>query len=352
MTDSTDWSDDDEAEFVRLVVREPQVAAGPDAEPDAEPAPPDEPLILDAIPTTDPDPGPAPAPLPRRPVIIIDAENPVDLTRPPEDTAKIDPRIRKRRGDVKRAAVRARFTRYAAILAIIGILVGAGAFLTSSYFDVKTVAVTGVEFSDDASVAAIANRFVGRSMFRVDLELARQEIALEPWVRRVSIRRNWPRRIVVDIGERRPVASYPAADGEWRILDVEGRVLTAIENQPVDFPPIVADQTPVDPGEFVGPGLQAGARVAQALPPELRARLSEIHISGSDSVELVLGPQGTVLLGPPTELREKLISVLTALERCGESKFTAIDVRAATDVVISPPTACPVRRPGTPAPKP
>lgn len=362
MSDWSNWSDDDQAEFVRLVPRHtPEPVETAELTEPAEPAesvrvtdPTDETAevpVIDLFPEAE-TPAPAETPTapvepPRRPVIVIDAENPVDLSRP-DVGATIDPRLRKRRVDVKRAAARARFTRLGLIIGIGAILAGAVAFLTSSYFDVKSATITGIEFTDDDSVQRIADGLVGRSMFRVDLNQARDDIALQPWVRRVSIRRDWPDRIIVDIGERRPVASYPADDGEWRILDVEGRVLTRIENQPADFPPIVADQKAVDPGEFVGVGLKAGARVAQALPAELRARLSEIGISGVDSVELKLGPQGKVLLGPPTDLREKLISVLAALQRCGDSKFTTIDVRASADVVISPPTACPVRRPGTP----
>jgi cell division protein FtsQ len=180
-------------------------------------------------------------------------------------------------------------------------------------------------------------------MWRLDLDAERATIALQPWVRRVSIRRDWPDRVIVDIAERRPVASYPALDGEWRIVDADGRVLMSILNQPRDFPAVVADQTPFDPGESTGPTIMAGALVAQALPAEIKVRLSEIRVTPSGSVELHFVDQGPVLIGTPDNLREKLISTLAALERCRGKSVNSIDVRAATEVVISPAGACPAR---------
>lgn len=256
----------------------------------------------------------------RQPTIVIDAENPVDLTRPTPE-GKIDKRISERRIDVKKATRRARLIRVGTIALVAGLLVGGTWFLSSPYFDVKQVDLTGVQYSDEASIATIVNGLRGESMWRVDLESERASIAKQPWVRRVSIRRDWPDRIIVDIAERRPVASYPALDGEWRIVDVDGRVLTSIQNQPRDFPPVVANQTPADPGEQTGPTIVSGAKVAQALPAELKVRLSEIRVNDALAVELHLFDQGVVLLGPaenlPREADQRAHSARTLRRQTG-----------------------------------
>ena len=54
-------------------------------------------------------------------------------------------------------------------------------------------------------------------------------------------------------------------------------------------------------------------------------------------MELHLQPQGTVLLGQPDAIRDKLIATLTVLGKLDPATVGTIDVRAPADPVTEPP---------------
>ena len=78
-------------------------------------------------------------------------------------------------------------------------------------------------------------------------------------------------------------------------------------------------------------------RVARALPPSLKARTGEMAVDADGNLELHLQPQGTVLLGPPDAIRDKLIATLTVLGKLDPATVGTIDVRAPADPVTQPP---------------
>src|SRR5579871_6228235 len=74
------------------------------------------------------------------------------------------------------------------------------AFLNSPRFPVRTVQVSGElqRIAPDQLTDAFAGRMIG-NFFSVDLAAVRQWVEAVPWVRRASVRRAWPDRLVVRI---------------------------------------------------------------------------------------------------------------------------------------------------------
>lgn len=70
--------------------------------------------------------------------------------------------------------------------------------------------------------AAIAGRLHG-TFFTADLNAWRDVFETVPWVRRASVRRLWPNRLVLRVEEHRPFALW----GDGRLLNTRGELFTA-----------------------------------------------------------------------------------------------------------------------------
>jgi cell division protein FtsQ len=73
------------------------------------------------------------------------------------------------------------------------------------------------------SLRLSALRRVSGSFFTVDLDAVRAGFESVPWVRRATVRRIWPNRLVVTIEEHRPFALW----GDGRLMNTYGELFTA-----------------------------------------------------------------------------------------------------------------------------
>ena len=254
----------------------------------------------------------------------------------------MDPRLRARMIAVRRQAGRRRL-KGAAIAAIVVAVLALAALATRlPILTVSSVQVTGATYTDPALVGEVVRAVDGSSMLSVDLGSARRRLEASPWVKRVSITKDWPRGVRIDIAERTPVAGYLATDGQFRVIDDEGRVLAALAGQPTAYPAIVPTGRAYGGGPALAPGQQAptaiadGGRLVRVLPDELRAKVVEVGVNEVGELELHLQPQGTVLLGSSGALRDKLVSVLAVLHDVDPATIGTLDVRAPAKPVCEP----------------
>jgi cell division protein FtsQ len=220
---------------------------------------------------------------------------------------------------------------------------------------VRHVRVSGQVYSSPEVVAQVVADLEGQPMTRVQLGRVRETLAIQPWIRRVSVRRSWPTTIEIDIAERIPVAVYGGSDSNWHVYDIEGRVLATMANKPVDPVTIDGDTAPVPDGELVSEPMMQAGRLAQALPKRLRDQLVQIKVGGDGRMELQMKDQSAIYFGTIDAMREKLVGVLTVIDRCNGAPFKKLNVDAPRDIVIEPSTACTPKAPGkkaSNAPKP
>jgi cell division protein FtsQ len=264
---------------------------------------------------------------------------------PPEAPApkpQMDPRLRARMIAVRREAGRRRL-KGVLIAAVVAALLALAVVATRlPILTVGTVETSGAVYTDPALVAAVTRAVKGSSMLSVDLGAARRKLEASPWVKRVTISKDWPRTVKIDIAERQPVAGYLATDGQFRVIDDEGYVVAALAGQPTAYPAIVPTGRAYGGGPAAAPGtavpaaLSNAAKLVEVLPDELRAKLKEVGVNESGELELHLEPQGTVLLGTPDDLRDKLISVLAVYHQVDPTTIGTLDVRAPAKPVCEP----------------
>ena len=253
---------------------------------------------------------------------------------PPPARPPMDPRLRARMIAVRREAGRRRLKGVGIVAIVVALLVLVGILLRLPILTVGTVRVTGAAYVDRARLDDVIRALDGSSMLTVDTSSARRRLQDDPWVKRVSVVKDWPRTIRVDIAERTPVAGYLATDGQFRVVDDEGYVVATLGGQPTAYPAIVPTGRATGGGPAVAPGHQApqvladAARLVQILPDELRTKVREVGVNEANELELHLNPSGVVLLGPASDLRDKLVSVLAVFHQYDPATIDVLDVRA------------------------
>ncbi len=136
-----------------------------------------------------------------------------------------------------------RIRKFVLTLLIIGacFALGFGAYRSlheTRYFPVQLVHVYGAQHVDHDELQNLLKPLVAHNFFSVDMELIKDRLHQFAWVEDITIRRIWPNRVDIIIGEHRPIA-------HWR----EGKLLSA--NGDLFNPGEYA--SPANLPEFVGP---------------------------------------------------------------------------------------------------
>ncbi len=130
--------------------------------------------------------------------------------------------------------------------------------LDSPYFSVREIQIRGGDRVGGGEIVAMAGLKHGMNMWKIDPAAIESKLAKHPWVRQVVVRREFPRRVVVDVEERMPKAII--AMGKLYFVDSDGTVFTEVGD-----------------GDKLGLPMITGLRPEQlsASTPALRARLRE-----------------------------------------------------------------------------
>lgn len=93
--------------------------------------------------------------------------------------------------------------------------------VSDSRFAIARVDVVGSKHSSPGEMRALTSRYVGRNLFKLDLDAIQKEVSSAPWVDHVAIEKVLPSTLRLRIVERHPVAILAAADG-LRYVDANG----------------------------------------------------------------------------------------------------------------------------------
>ena len=193
------------------------------------------------------------------------------------DREPMDPRFRARQLEVARQAGRRRLKWILLVAAIVLLFVGGALLIRAPFLSVDQVHVSGAVYTDQAAVADIVDGLKGEPMLTLDTGSVARKLEALPWVLKARVEQDWPRDVRIELAERTPLAVYGATDGQWRVVDEEGRVLAALEGRPVDVLLLTGQGGPaLAPGADVAEPLAGAVRIARALPPSLKARTLEL----------------------------------------------------------------------------
>ena len=260
------------------------------------------------------------------PLPIGGEDAPVDNDVRSNASVAVDPRLRERRREVDRLITRKRLFVGLGIFTVLLVVVGTLAVFASPAFDVRTITVYGNVFTTDDQIAPVLAELRGKPILTVDINKARAQLEALPFVRQADIATDFPHTVHIEIEERQPALSYVGTDGQWRIIDNDGRVLTLLGGQPAEFKPIDGVGPAIGAGEYAGAGYGAAATIARSLPGELQPYMASFDVKQSGDIDLVLSTGTVISFGQPTDMTAKLAAVLTKFRTTPPSKVAAIDV--------------------------
>jgi len=151
----------------------------------------------------------------------------------------------------------------------------------------------GVVYASRARILSQFDPDYGRSLFEFPMADRRKALLNISWVHDASIVRIWPNRIVVNIGERNPVAFIRVpSDGmtRWALIDVEGAILDPPLKAPFRLPLLDGVQV----GESADKRARRVRRMQQLMKDlgSLADKVSEVDATDLDSLKISEQVQG------------------------------------------------------------
>lgn len=247
----------------------------------------------------------------------------------------IDPRIRERREAVRRDEGRRRLRFLIAAAGVVAVAALGYGVTRSPLLDVDTIRVRGAANTTPAAVAVAGGLDRHPQLTDFDAAAIAARIERLPWVARATVVRHWPGTVEVSILERTPVVAVPAGGGGWASVDATGRVVELTADPPPGMARIETATGAPAPGDRVDAATRGAVAVVQALPASLLTRVSTVRVVPEADIELVLDGGPLVRLGPPTELRSKLVALTTLVQRTNLRGVRVVDVRVPTAPVLT-----------------
>jgi cell division protein FtsQ len=256
------------------------------------------------------------------------------------ETPTVDPRMRARRIEVRRADARKRLHRVVLFASTMGVLAAAMLAVRSPLLDVDRITVSGADHTGADAVRAASGIHRHTPMIDVDTGAARAKLLALPWVADATVTRHWPATVEVRVRERAAVAVEPAGQGGFALLDVTGRVLGVEAAPPPGLPQLAGLPPAGTPGTRGTAEAAPALGVASSLPVSLRPRVVTVVVVEGGAVDLRLADAGVVHLGPPDDLQAKLLAALTVLEQVDLTNVCTIDVRVPTAPSLTRASPC------------
>jgi cell division protein FtsQ len=236
-----------------------------------------------------------------------------------------------RRADARPAGGRAfpRLTRrtvgflMGGLLALGLLAYGAQLLLTSPWLVVRQIAVHGTSRLTPEDVQALVADLRQENILRVDLRHYEHELRGSPWIGAVTLHRQLPATVVVDVVERVPMVFAHLGDRLF-LVDQGGVIIDEVGPQYRDLDLPVADGlSPA--GDAIGSAVDPWrvalvARFLSALSaaPALRARLSSVDVTDPHDITVQLeGDPTRVKLGDEhfVERLDRYLALVPALRR-------------------------------------
>ena len=104
-------------------------------------------------------------------------------------------------------------------------------------FPLKAINVTEpIQQVSAAQIEQVARTVVSGNFLTVNLAAAQRSFGQLPWVRRASLRRQWPDSLVLSFEGQHPVAQWSSLEGETRLVNDLGEVFVAAVPAGVSLP--------------------------------------------------------------------------------------------------------------------
>ena len=208
-------------------------------------------------------------------------------------------------------------------------------FFENAYFSVREIQVRGGEKVGGDEIVAMAGLRHGMNIWKIEPGEIEKKIVKHPWVRRVLVRRDFPRRVVIEVAERSPKAIV--ALGKLYYVDADGVVFKEVgAGERVNYPLLTGlrpDQLAKANAALRGK-IQDAVRLGNLMARDSRT-LSEIHFdeSGRLVVYTTAFPVALKMGWGEWDSKLKRLDRVLALWRGNEERLASLDVSFNDQVV-------------------
>ncbi len=129
-----------------------------------------------------------------------------------------------------------------ALLLVVISIIGAGMIfgynftVSSPYFEIKEVVVRGCKELTEKEILSYAAIKPSQNLLAINLGTIARRIESNPWIKEVSVGREFPNRLVINLQERTAVALVKRDNG-FNLMDLDGVAFKKLEkNDEVDIP--------------------------------------------------------------------------------------------------------------------
>ena len=198
--------------------------------------------------------------------------------------------------------------------------------LASPLFAVRHLDFEGVVYTSPATIEKITDSLKGASVFTVDTAKAREILLEDPWVSEVRITTDFPSGALVEVSERIPVVWYVGTDQKARVVDARGHIITVLAGWPTKYLQVRGIGPNLEAGAIADDVFRAAAQLVLALPDEIKPKVKALDLTGGGELSMILKGGTVVRFGPPTDLQNKLVSVVVLFRRQDPATLAVVDV--------------------------
>jgi cell division protein FtsQ len=205
----------------------------------------------------------------------------------------------------------------------------------SGYFSVREIQVRGGEKVSGSEIVTIAGLSKGMNIWRIDPADIERKIAKHPWVRRVLVHRDFPRRVTIDVEERRPRAIV--AIGKLYYVDADGVIFTEVRpGDGMNYPMLtgLGAERLILPEPILRQRIQEAMRLGELMARRGHA-LSEIHFEQTDQLVVYTSQRALALRMGWGDWDDKLARLerLLTLWKGNEARLASLDVSFRDQIV-------------------
>lgn len=200
-------------------------------------------------------------------------------------------------------------------------------------FAIRSIESVGAKHTSRAAIDAVTKPYLGRNLFRLDIEELRRGLATLPWVAEVAIEKELPGTLTIHLTEREPVALV-SDRGNLRYVDVKGIVFEELRPEfgNAGLPVILSEG---------GEGVADCVAFLEALrsgSPLLYARVSEVSAEEGGTFRVFDRELRAPVLLDPEDAAAKWMSLCAIVdaEQYGPGSIEYADLRFANRVVVKP----------------
>lgn len=216
------------------------------------------------------------------------------------------------------------------------LILGLVSLVNSNYFQVEDIEIEGNKLLSDEYIITYCD-LEDINIFNIDRQKLANKLVELPQIKGVVITRDLPKKLIIEVNERRPIAIV-GIQSSYQIIDSEGQVIATTKNLAYWNLPLVTGVEVINDGKRlkISSEIKKAISYLGMLSDQLLKDISELNISKGDGLQLFLVDGGIVKLSSNFDNKAKskiFTSVYNDLKSKGQ-KIEYIDLRYGNNVIV------------------